>query len=157
MADKPRIPSDDAGTKPAGELSPAAKSGHDVLFAKMDALVGRQRAEGSNDGDEIPVLTEIVAPGAGNESHAASLRPNAAPAPVAEPPIAAGTTDLTALLRAHLVTALTQQFGEHLQPQLQAQIANAVRDVLARESEQLALRIAERVGELMQARLNIKG
>ena len=152
MADKPRVPGEDASGKPADELSQAPKSSHNALFAKMDALVGRQRADASNDADEIPVLKNIVAMGVtstSDEPHASLLGPNNSKELSAQLPSAASAQNLSALLEPHLITALTQQFTDQLQPQLQALIANAVRDALARESELIAKRIAAQVGQIL--------
>jgi hypothetical protein len=117
----------------------------DVLLAKMQALVGRHRPAADGDSDEIPVLTQIVGP----------MTPMTSAAPMPpdpEPPAQASSNaqELGALLEAHLLTALTREFAEQLQPHLQTYISNAIRDVLQREGNQLAHGIAARVGELMR-------
>jgi hypothetical protein len=119
---------------------PDKPTSHDALFAKMQALVGRHRAPPTGDDEEIPVLTNVVAP---------------APE-MTETPTPPDLQGLCALLEAHLVPALTQQLSEQFQSQLQTQIHNAVREVLERESKHLATRIASRVSELVREELNAK-
>ncbi len=130
---------------------PDKPTSHDALIAKMDALVGRHRAEPANDPDEIPVLTQIVGKAVVKTNvDLASETIGAATPPKPQEKAGAGAPDLNALIEAQVVATLKQELGDQWQPQVQVQIALAIRETMEQESEQLARRIAARVSELLR-------
>jgi hypothetical protein len=135
------------------------KTGHDALLAKMDALVGRHRTNPGASSDEIPVLTDVIGappplsqtqplPQAMPPAVAAPAPPPATPAPAPRP----SASELFASLEPDLTEALTRELSEHIGQNLQAHLANLIREAFERESAHIAKRIATRVVELVRER-----
>jgi hypothetical protein len=138
--------------KPAHGGGADAKTTHDALLAKMEALVGRHRTDSASATDDIPVLTDVVAV-PGNEHTTTTA---ASSKRIAQTVNVADEQALRQILEDAVIPTLTRHIREQTQAQLEAHIAAAVRQVLAREAEQFARSIAQRVEEILREQLDSK-
>ena len=140
--------------KPAHSVGADAKTTHDALLAKMEALVGRHRTDSGSTADDIPVLTEVVAvPGIEHSTTSATAVSSKYITPTSN---VADEQALRQILEDGVIPALTRHIREQTQAQFEAHIAAAVRQVLAHEAEQFARSIAQRVEEILREQLASK-
>ena len=110
---------DNAGKEPHPSGTDSADSGKDPnqLFARVDALMKRQQEDTRRAGEEVPLLTEIVA------------HDEAAAAPGAADAEKALAADLERVLLVRLVPEVNKQFAS-LRSELEKGLRRSVREAV---------------------------